>query len=563
MHKKKKMLALCLAASMMICSFGMNVNAAEYEDDVISSEAAIVTEEVSSETTSEVSTELTEVVTENTTEAMTEEMNPEAQTDTDCVEEVEEQSISDVDLLGETELPALSYMVHRQTYGDTDWLTAGESAGTVGEGKRLEGIKIKVNGVDNLGITYRTHVQSYGWQEWKSDEELSGTEGESKRLEAIQIKLTGENAKNYSVFYRVHAQTYGWLDWACNGAVAGTANQAKRLEAIEIIIVPNEELRDGVLSRPEVIQKYSGHESLDDCGTTTPSVVIGKYSTDEEGTSGMINYYTHVQTYGDQKWVSDSAISGTYGEAKRLESISIKLGDTGYEGGVQYKTHVQTYGWQEDWSRDGEPSGTSGEAKRLEAIQIELTGEVAEHYDVCYRVHVQKFGWLNWARNGEMAGSEGFAYRLEGIQIVLVPKGESISQVSVKSALGTVFEGDFSFIDAENKIAVVLAYAYAHLGAPYSYGGTNIETGVDCSGFTMLCYQQIGISLPHQSDMQGNCGKQVSEAEMQPGDLIIYPNHVALYVGDGQIIHASTPQTGVKLSKYNYKTIKKIVRIVY
>ena len=68
-------------------------------------------------------------------------------------------------------------------------------------------------------------------------------------------------------------------------------------------------------------------------------------------------------------------------------------------------------------------SGTSGEAKRLEGIQIYLTGEMAKHYDVYYRVHAQTYGWLDWAKNGVMAGTSGLAKRLEGIKIVLVPKG--------------------------------------------------------------------------------------------------------------------------------------------
>ena len=75
------------------------------------------------------------------------------------------------------------------------------------------------------------------------------------------------------------------------------------------------------------------------------------------------------------------------------------------------------------WFRDGQMAGTSGRAKRLEAIRIALTGEMAEHYDVYYRVHAQSFGWLGWAKNGEAAGTAGLAKRLEGIQIVLVPKG--------------------------------------------------------------------------------------------------------------------------------------------
>lgn len=73
--------------------------------------------------------------------------------------------------------------------------------------------------------------------------------------------------------------------------------------------------------------------------------------------------------------------------------------------------------------KDGEMSGTSGQAKRLEAIRISLYGEMAEHYDIYYRVHAQSFGWLSWAKNGEASGTAGLAKRLEGIQIILVPKG--------------------------------------------------------------------------------------------------------------------------------------------
>ena len=70
-------------------------------------------------------------------------------------------------------------------------------------------------------------------------------------------------------------------------------------------------------------------------------------------------------------------------------------------------------------------SGTSGQSKRLEAIRIKLTDELAENYDIYYRVHAQSFGWLGWAKNGESAGTEGYSYRLEAIQIQLVKKGSS------------------------------------------------------------------------------------------------------------------------------------------
>lgn len=138
--------------------------------------------------------------------------------------------------------------------------------------------------------------------------------------------------------------------------------------------------------------------------------------------SPSISYQTHVQDYGWQSWKSNGEVSGTVGQSKRLEGISIKLSNI--NGSIEYKTHVQDIGWQ-DWKSNGQMSGTSGQSKRLEAIKVKLSGEATNQYDVYYRVHAQDYGWLDWAKNGESAGTEGYSKRLEGIQIVLVKKGEN------------------------------------------------------------------------------------------------------------------------------------------
>ena len=133
----------------------------------------------------------------------------------------------------------VTYTTHVQSYGWQNYVADGQMAGTSGEAKRLEGIKIKLENQKYTGnIEYRTHIQSYGWEEeFKKNDAISGTEGEAKRLEAIQIKLTGEMADHYDIYYRVHAQSYGWLGWSKNGEKSGTAGFAKRLEGIEIILV--------------------------------------------------------------------------------------------------------------------------------------------------------------------------------------------------------------------------------------------------------------------------------------------------------------------------------------
>lgn len=135
-------------------------------------------------------------------------------------------------------IPNLEYSTHVQDYGWQESKYDGDIAGTVGESKRLEAIKINIKNQKYKGnIRYRTHVQDYGWQAWQSNSQISGTSGESKRLEAINIELTDDMAKKYDIYYRVHAQDYGWLGWAKNGESAGTEGMSKRLEAIEIKLV--------------------------------------------------------------------------------------------------------------------------------------------------------------------------------------------------------------------------------------------------------------------------------------------------------------------------------------
>jgi N-acetylmuramoyl-L-alanine amidase len=300
--------------------------------------------------------------------------------------------------------PSVSYSTHIQSFGWMDYVKNGATSGTVGEAKRLEAIKIKLdNAPYNGGISYTTHVQSYGWISDTSDNKSSGTEGESKRLEAIKIKLTGQMAEHYDVYYRVHAQSYGWLDWAKNGEPAGTQGLAKRLEAIEIKLVE----KGG--DAPE--------------STTRPFVA-----------APSVSYSTHVQSYGWLDYKKDGATSGTLGKAKRVEAIKIKLENTTYNGNITYSTHVQSDGWIDNVSNNT-ISGTSGESKRLEAIKINLTGEIAEHYDIYYRVYTQTFGWLDWAKNGEPAGTEGLSKRLEAIEIRLVNKGANAPGITTKAFL--------------------------------------------------------------------------------------------------------------------------------
>lgn len=292
--------------------------------------------------------------------------------------------------------PVLSYSTHVESKGWQSYVKDGASSGTTGLAKRLEAIKIKAENTDVAGaIQYRTHIQSIGWESsFRQNDAVSGTTGQAKRLEAIQIKLTGELAQKYDVYYRVHAQKFGWLGWAKNGESAGTTGMAYRLEAIQI----------------ELVNK----------GEAAPGSTSGAFHSKPD-----ISYQTHLQSIGWQGYQSNGGTSGTTGQAKRLEAIQIKVDNQTLGGSVQYRTHIQSTGWESSFKQNNAISGTTGQAKRLEAIQIQLTGDLNKYFDVYYRVHAQKFGWLGWAKNGASAGTEGYAYRLEGIQIKIQPKGTS------------------------------------------------------------------------------------------------------------------------------------------
>ena len=110
-------------------------------------------------------------------------------------------------------------------------------------------------------------------------------------------------------------------------------------------------------------------------------------------------------------------------------------------------------------------------------------------------------------------------------------------------------------------------YACQFIGNPYVWGGTSLTNGADCSGFTMKIFAKYGISLPHKASLQATYGKKISSSEARPGDLFFYSgggsiNHVAIYIGNGQVVHASNPRSGIKISNAYYRTPARVVRLL-
>jgi len=133
------------------------------------------------------------------------------------------------------------------------------------------------------------------------------------------------------------------------------------------------------------------------------------------------------------------------------------------------------------------------------------------------------------------------------------------TEVSAKSTAG---KETVAAAKGSAKGKEVANYACGFVGNPYVAGGTSLTNGADCSGFTQSVYKAFGYNLPRNSTSQRSVGKEVSYAEAEPGDIICYPGHVAIYIGNGKIVHASSAKTGIKISNALYRDILCVRRVV-
>jgi cell wall-associated NlpC family hydrolase len=140
-------------------------------------------------------------------------------------------------------------------------------------------------------------------------------------------------------------------------------------------------------------------------------------------------------------------------------------------------------------------------------------------------------------------------------------KAKNKKSNSKSNSKSTGSEKSYSAPASSGNGSAVVNYASQFVGNPYVYGGSSLTNGTDCSGYVMSVYKAFGVSLPHSSSAMRGVGTGVSVSDMQPGDIVCYSGHVGIYAGNGQLLNASTPSTGIKYSSVNYKPILSVRRV--
>ena len=396
----------------------------------------------------------------------------------------------------------IQYEAHVSNIG---WMSSkrdGSTAGTTGQSKSVEDLKVSIlNPVEDGSVQINANVSGIGWQGWDTPSASEGgTTGQGRAVEAVRLRLTGSLAKGYDVYYRIHASNIGWMAWAKDGEEAGTTGMSCSLEAIQIKLI-----KKGT-SHPDT----SGYSHLELPTVTYSSQVKGAW----------------------QNSVPAGEVSGTTGQGIPITGFSAKT-TSSVAGGINYQLHLSNVGWTSGKSNGVQLSSTA-ESNSVEAIKISLSGDLATYFDVWYRVHVDNVGWLGWTKNGSVAGSTGYGAHVQAIQVRLTRKGANAPGSTVSPCL---LGEPTAFANPMQKKIVDLARQVPSPGPGL------------CSEWIADIYERAGFRNVHTDacDYYWDYCKYTDYSHLKVGMVIAVPSHththmgsiyghVCLYIGNNQVM---------------------------
>jgi len=396
----------------------------------------------------------------------------------------------------------IQYEAHVSNIG---WMSSkrdGSTAGTTGQSKSVEDLKVSIlNPVEDGSVQINANVSGVGWQGWDTPSASEGgTTGQGRAVEAVRLRLTGSLAKDYDVYYRVHASNIGWMAWAKDGEEAGTTGMSCSLEAVQIKLI-----KKGT-SHPDT----SGYPHLEIPTVTYSAQVKGAW----------------------QNYVPAGEVSGTTGQGIPITGFSAKT-TSFVAGGIAYQLHLSNVGWTSG-KTNGEQLSSTAESNSVEAIKISLSGDLATYFDVWYRVHVDNVGWLGWTKNGAVAGSTGYGTHVQAVQVRLTRKGANAPGSTVSPCL---LGQPSAFANPMQKKIVDLARQVPSPGPGL------------CSEWIADIYERAGFRNVHTDacDYYWDYCKFTDYSQLKVGMVIAVPSHthtrmgsiyghVCLYIGNNQVM---------------------------
>ena len=330
-----------------------------------------------------------------------------------------------------------------------------------------------------------------------------------------------------------------------------------------------EEANPQIDVKPEAADVEEGEEDLSDQVIAVVDGYVNVRSMPDENSEVVGKLYNHsagtwLDKQGDwYKIESGNVVGFVKGEYVKTGQAAVKLAA---EVGQRTATvHTTTLKIREEASAESTVLG-------LVANEDQLT--VIEETDEWVKVNIEEGdGWVSKEYvsiatlfpQAESKAEEEARLKKEAAERKKAQQAAARSAGGKKSGGGKTSSGGGggSYAASGSGLGASVAnYALQFVGNPYVYGGTSLTNGTDCSGFTSGVYRNFGVSLPHSSGAQRACGYGVgSLAEAQAGDIVCYSGHVGIYIGNGQIVHASTAKTGIKVSNASYRNILAIRRI--
>ena len=328
-----------------------------------------------------------------------------------------------------------------------------------------------------------------------------------------------------------------------------------------------EEANPQIDVKPEAAEVEEGEEDLSDQVIAVVDGYVNVRSEPDENSEIVGKLYNHsagtwLDKQGDwYKITSGNVVGFVKGEYVKTGQAAVKLAA---EVGQRTATvHTTTLKIREEASADSKVLGLVANEDQLSVI---------EETEEWVKVNIEEGdGWVSKEYvslatlfpQAESKAEEEARLKKEAAERKRAQQAAARSAGGKKTSGKTGGGGGGSYAASGSGLGASVAnYALQFVGNPYVYGGTSLTNGTDCSGFTMGVYRNFGVSLPHSSGAQRSMGYAVgSLGEAQAGDIVCYSGHVGIYIGGGQIVHASTAKTGIKVSNAAYRNILAIRRI--